>query len=123
MPPPHAVSGLRTLFLGGTGIISSACVSEALSAGHDVTVLNRRITTHRPLPDGVRVITADVRHAGSLDAALGAETFDVVVDFLSFEPGHVQTHIERWAGNAASTSSSVRPRHIRRPPIDSQWWN
>lgn len=89
---------LRTLFFGGTGIISSACVSEALAAGHDVTVLNRGTTSHRPLPDGVRLITADVRELNSLDAALGTETFDVVADFLSFTPGQVQAHIDRWAG-------------------------
>lgn len=115
---------LRTLFFGGTGIISSACVSEALAAGHDVTVLNRGATSHRPLPAGVRVIIADVREPNSLDAALGTETFDVVADFLSFTPGQVQAHIDRWAGKVGqyiyiSSASAYQTPPDRLPVVES----
>lgn len=118
------MSGLRTLFIGGTGIISSACVSEALAAGHEVTVLNRGITKHRPLPDGVRVITADVRHPGSLDTALGAATFEVVADFLSFTPDQVQNHIDRWTDNVGqyifiSSASAYQTPPARLPVVES----
>jgi nucleoside-diphosphate-sugar epimerase len=112
------------LFLGGTGIISSACVSEALAAGHDVTVLNRGTTSHRPLPEGVQVITADVRDPNSLDTALRAETFDVVADFLSFEPDHVQAHIDRWTDKAGqyffiSSASAYQTPPARLPVVES----
>ena len=50
----------RVLFLGGTGVISSACVAQAVERGWDVTVLNRGTTSVRPLPDGVGVVHADV---------------------------------------------------------------
>ncbi len=39
----------RVLFLGGTGVISSACVALAVERGWDVTVLNRGTTSARPL--------------------------------------------------------------------------
>ena len=115
---------LRTLFLGGTGIISSACVSEAIAAGHEVTVVNRGTTTHRPLPHGVRVIIADVRDPNSLDPALGVETFDVVADFLSFKPDHVQSHIDRWAGKVGhyifiSSASAYQTPPARLPVVES----
>ena len=42
--------GLRVLFLGGTGIISSACSWLAVERGLDLFVLNRGETTDRPLP-------------------------------------------------------------------------
>lgn len=118
------MTGLRTLILGGTGVISSACVLEALSAGHQVTVLNRGTTVHRPLPDGVRTITADVRDSGSLDAALGAETFDVVADFLSFEPDHVGAHIDRWTDRTGhylfiSSASVYQTPPARLPVVES----
>lgn len=118
------MTGLRTLILGGTGVISSACVLEALSAGHQVTVLNRGTTAHRPLPDGVRTITADVRDSGSLDAALGAETFDVVADFLSFEPDHVGAHIDRWTDRTGhylfiSSASVYQTPPARLPVVES----
>ena len=33
------MSSLRILFLGGSGVISTACVRAAVAAGHDVAVL------------------------------------------------------------------------------------
>jgi nucleoside-diphosphate-sugar epimerase len=112
------------LFLGGTGIISSACVSEALAAGHDVTVLNRGTTSHRPLPDGVRSVSADVRDPDALDVALGTETFDVVADFMSFTPDHVQAHIDRWTDKVGqyifiSSASAYQTPPARLPVIES----
>ncbi len=35
------MSGPSVLFIGGSGIISAACVREAVEQGFDVTVLNR----------------------------------------------------------------------------------
>jgi nucleoside-diphosphate-sugar epimerase len=118
------VNSLRTLFVGGTGIISSACVSEAIAAGHDVTVMNRGTTRHRPLPEGVRVLTADVRDSRSVDLALGAGSFDVVADFLSFTPDHVQAHIDRWRNNVGqyifiSSASAYQTPPARLPVVES----
>ena len=44
------MSGLRVLFIGGTGVISSACVREAVARDPEVVVLNRGQSTTRPLP-------------------------------------------------------------------------
>ena len=76
----------RVLFIGGTGVISSACAAAALERGMDVTLLNRgRSDTHAPA-DGAEVVTADVRDAAAVRDALGDREFDVVADFLSFTP-------------------------------------
>src|SRR4051794_23921541 len=88
----------RVLFLGGTGVISSACVARAVQQGHDVTVLNRGASDIRPLPDGVRALRADLRDAESVAAALGDEEFDVVSQFMAFTTGHVSPDIERFEG-------------------------
>ena len=50
--------GLRVLFLGGTGIIGSACARLAVVRGIELSVLNRGQTTGRPLPPGAREIVA-----------------------------------------------------------------
>ena len=50
---------MKILFIGGTGVISTACVSEALDVGHDVWVLNRGLSR---LPNHVgpeRTLIAD----------------------------------------------------------------
>ena len=38
------------LFIGGTGVISSACVAESVAQGWDVTILNRGTSTTHPAP-------------------------------------------------------------------------
>ena len=43
---------LRVLFIGGTGVISSACSRVAVESGIDLFVLNRGRGTGRPLPPG-----------------------------------------------------------------------
>jgi len=92
MTAPHV------LFIGGTGIISSACVARALTRGLDVTVLNRGSTSLRPLPADVQVVQADAHDATGVRAALGDRQFDVVADFVAFTPEHVQTDIDVFAG-------------------------
>ena len=60
---------LRVLFIGGTGVISAACVREAVASGeHDVYVLNRGQSAVRPLPDGVTELRGDARDPASVRA-------------------------------------------------------
>jgi len=115
---------LRVLFLGGTGIISSACVRSAIEAGYDVTVLNRGATATRPLPDDARAIVADVRDPAAVGSATDDRDFDVVLDFLSFTPDHVQPHIDRWAGRIGqyvfiSSASAYQTPPARLPILES----
>jgi nucleoside-diphosphate-sugar epimerase len=59
----------RILFIGGSGVISTACVRAAVAAGHEVSVLNRGRSA-RPLPEGVRELRADVRDADAVETVL-----------------------------------------------------
>lgn len=89
---------LRLLFLGGTGVISSACVRQAVAAGHDVTVVNRGLSTTRPVPTGVRTLVADARDADALRAVLGDERFDSVASFIGYSAADVATDVEVFSG-------------------------
>jgi len=89
---------LTILFIGGTGVISSACVERAVAGGADVTVLNRGTTSLRPLAAGARLLTADARDPASVREALKDRQFDVVADFVAFTPDHVRTDIELFGG-------------------------
>ena len=123
---------LSVLFIGGTGIISSEGVRRALAVGHDVTVLNRGRTSIRPLPEGVRTLTADVRDAGSVRAALGDESFDAVIEFAAFTPEHVQQDIDLLAGRTGqyvfiSSASAYQkpPTHVpvtESTPLRNPFW-
>jgi nucleoside-diphosphate-sugar epimerase len=82
------------LFLGGTGIISSACTVRALAQGFEVFVLNRGTSTTRPLPDGVQPLVGDLADPDSFRSAVGGRSFDVVADFRSFTPADVQSRLD-----------------------------
>jgi nucleoside-diphosphate-sugar epimerase len=82
------------LFLGGTGIISSACTVRALAQGFEVFVLNRGTSTTRPLPDGVQPLVGDLADPDSFRSAVGDRSFDVVADFRSFTPADVQSRLD-----------------------------
>lgn len=115
----------RILFLGGTGVISSACVARAVADGHDVSVLNRGSSaSRRPLPEGVRTITADLRDVEATDAAVADASgsgFDVVCEFLGFTPEHVQADVDRFAGEVGQyvfiSSASAYQKPPSRLPI------
>jgi nucleoside-diphosphate-sugar epimerase len=115
------VPALKVLFIGGTGIISSACSRRAVDVGIDLTVLNRGTTTSRALPAGVRVVQGDIRDPASVRAAMGTESFDVVADFIAFTPEHVQTDIDLFAGRTAQyvfiSSASAYQKPVGRLPI------
>ena len=84
---------MKVLFIGGTGVISSACVALCVARGLDVTLFNRGIGD-RPVPKGVRTIHVDIHDTIAVKAALGTERFDAVADFIAFVPEHAKRDIE-----------------------------
>jgi nucleoside-diphosphate-sugar epimerase len=88
---------MKVLFVGGTGILSTACTTLAAARGTDLTLLRRG---HRAgdIPPGVRTVRADIGDEAAVAAALGAEKFDAVVDFLAFTAGDVERDIRLFAG-------------------------
>jgi nucleoside-diphosphate-sugar epimerase len=81
---------MKVLFIGGTGIISSACSELALQQGIELYLLNRGMSK-RPTPPGAKVLHGDIRNPGSVRQALGNLKFDAVADWVAFTPDHVQT--------------------------------
>jgi nucleoside-diphosphate-sugar epimerase len=88
----------RVLFLGGTGIISSACTVRALEQGFEVFVLNRGTSTSRPLPEGCQSLVGDLGDPDSVREAVGDREFDVVADFRAFVPADVTSRLELLEG-------------------------
>ena len=88
---------MKVLFIGGTGIISSACTDLANTRGIELTLLNRgrRISA---IPTGVRTVTVDIDEPAAAARALGGESFDAVVDWIAFEPSHIERDIELFRG-------------------------
>jgi nucleoside-diphosphate-sugar epimerase len=88
---------MRVLFIGGTGIISSACSRLAVERGVELFVLNRG-ESWRPIPDQATRLMGDIRDAESARRAIGDLHFDAVVDWVAFTPEHVETDLELFRG-------------------------
>lgn len=129
------MSTLSVLFVGGTGVISTACGREALGAGIDLTLLNRGQTSgsgRRQVPDGAQVLYADVRDPASVGSALGNREFDVVVNFLVFTPEQLRQDLERFAGRtgqyvfiSSASAYQTPPTHLpvtESTPLRNPYW-
>jgi nucleoside-diphosphate-sugar epimerase len=81
-------NAVRALFIGGTGTISSAISALAVKSDIELTILNRG---NRPgfAPKNAKVITADINDEEAVRELVSGYTFDVVADFIAFEPSHV----------------------------------
>jgi nucleoside-diphosphate-sugar epimerase len=126
------MASLKVLFIGGSGIISSASSRLAVERGIDLYVLNRGATQLRPLPPEATVLHADVHDPVSVRAALGDQEFDAVVDWVAFTPEHVQSDIELFRGRTGqyvfiSSASAYQTPPSRVPvtestPLRNPYW-
>ena len=122
---------MKALFIGGTGVISSACSRLAVSRGIDLYLLNRG-QTERPIPEGAHVLRGDMRDRASVEGALGDATFDAIVDWVAFTPEHVEADIELFRGRTGqyvfiSTASAYQKPVSSLPitestPLHNPFW-
>jgi nucleoside-diphosphate-sugar epimerase len=122
---------MKVLFIGGTGIISSACSRIAIESGIQLFHL-RRGKTGRPVPLGIKILAGDIRDPGSARAALGNQKFDVVVDFIAFTPDQVAFDMDLFAGRTGqyvfiSSASAYQTPPLSLPvtestPLDNPIW-
>jgi nucleoside-diphosphate-sugar epimerase len=120
------------LFLGGTGIISSACTERALTQGFEVLVLNRGSSSTRPMPEGAQLLVGDLSDAESVRSAIGDREFDVVADFRSFTTADVQSRLDVFEGRMGqyvfiSSASAYQTPPGRMPvrestPLRNPFW-
>lgn len=124
---------MKVVFIGGTGIISSACTNHAITKGIELFHLNRgNSSAIRPVPDAVQQITADVRNLEEAGSALEGFEFDVVVDWISFVPEHLETNLELFKGKARqyvfiSSASAYQTPPQKLPvtedtPLENPFW-
>ena len=108
---------MKVLFVGGTGVISSACAALVATSGHELTLITRGRSRTAPPPPGARMLYADATDSEALRAALGTsaagERFDAVVQFVGYEPGHIADDVVTFAPRAShyvfvSTAATYR---------------
>lgn len=113
---------MKVLFIGGTGIISSAVSRLAVQKGIELYHLNRG-QSHRKI-DGVKQIIGDIRNIEQTKTTLKNYFFDVVVNWITFTPEQAQTDIEIFKGitnqHIFISSASAYEKPISKLPITEE---
>jgi nucleoside-diphosphate-sugar epimerase len=104
------------LFIGGTGTISSACVSLAVERGFSVTAVNRGLT-ERAVPSAVELLVADAHDDESLSAAVKGREFDVVADFRAFTADEVSARLELFRDRIGQYVFVSSATVYKKPPV------
>ena len=107
---------MKVLFIGGTGIISSACSRRALNQGYELYLLNRGKTTSRPVPEGAYILPGDIRDPASARSAIHGHSFDVVVNWIAFTPEHIQLDLNLFNGSAGQYIFISSASAYQKPP-------
>ena len=122
---------MKILFIGGTGVISTACVSEALDVGHDVWVPNRGLSR---LPNHVgpeRTLIADASDESQVREVIGSRHFDVVIQWVAYVPRQVELDLRLYADAGqyvfiSSASAYEKPPSnwliTEKTPLTNPYW-
>ena len=103
---------MRVLFIGGTGIISTACTKLAVERGIDLTLVNRGRHAAQ-LPAGVKSLTLDIDEAAP---SLGEASFDVVVDWVAYTPDHIERDLRLFRGHTRQYIFISSASAYQKPP-------
>lgn len=106
---------MRVLFIGGTGVISSACSALAVERGIDLFLLNRG-QSQRAIPPGARVLSADINDRAGAESALAGLSFDAVVNWIAYTPDQVQRDIDLFRGRTGQYIFISSATVYRKPP-------
>ena len=124
---------MKILFIGGTGLISSACSELALLRGMELYILNRGVSQKQPLPTGAQHLIGDVRaDEAGVASLLASHQFDVVVDWIAFTPQDVERDLRLFSGKTQqfvfiSSASAYQkpPAHYlitEETPLENPFW-
>ncbi len=124
---------MKVLFIGGTGLISSACSELALKRGLELYILNRGVSKKHLLPEGATLLQGDVyRDENGVATLLEGHHFDSVVDWIAFTPADIERDLRLFGGKTGqfvfiSSASAYQkpPAHYlitEETPLENPYW-
>lgn len=84
---------MNLLIIGGTGVLSSAVVNEALRQNLSVTIVNRG-RKKKTIPQGVELIEADYHDKSLMEKRMSGRHYDVVIDFIVFKKEEITYSVD-----------------------------
>ncbi|MBJ6360291.1 SDR family oxidoreductase [Paenibacillus sp. GCM10012307] len=122
---------MKALFIGGTGTISSAITRQLLEQGYELYLINRG-RRNADLPAGAHIIQADIHDEAQVASLIEDMRFDVVADFIAFEPAHLERDYRLFKGKTkqfifiSSASAYQTPlsdyRVTESTPLSNPYW-
>ncbi len=113
---------MKVLFIGGSGIISSAVSRLAIERGIELYHFNRG-KSHRKI-EGVKHIYGDIRNVNETKETLKNYHFDVIVNWITFTPDQARADIEIFAEITNQyifiSSASAYEKPISKLPITEE---
>lgn len=124
---------MKILFIGGTGLISSACSELVIEQGQELFILNRSQSNKLPLSSGANFIKGDVHgDQDALISTLRGHEFDSVVDWIAYTPADVERDIQLFKGRTrqfvfiSSASAYQKPPRnyliTETTPLENPFW-
>jgi len=124
---------MKVLFIGGTGLISSACSELVVQRGMELFLLNRGLSTKYLPPAGAHLLAGDVfQDESGVAAMLADHHFDVVVDWIAFTPNDIERDLRLFSGKTnqfifISSASAYQkpPQHYiitEETPLENPFW-
>ena len=87
---------MKILVIGGTGILSSAVVDEAINQSIDVYMVNRGKRANL-INDKAHLIKCDVHDKDTLNKLLGDVFFDAIIDFLVYTKEQLEYSLDLFS--------------------------
>ncbi len=110
---------MKVLFIGGTGVISSACTELALERGIDLYLFTRGKTGKRgSIPHGVKLLKGDIRDISSVQQVLGYQKFDAIVNWVAYTPDQVEQDLEIFRGRTKQYIFISSASAYQTPPVN-----
>jgi nucleoside-diphosphate-sugar epimerase len=91
---------MKVLFIGGTGIISTACSRLAVQRGNDLTLVTRGQHSAVTI-DGAKTLQADIADRAAVERVLQGCSFDVVVNWIAFTAADIERDLELFRGRTS----------------------
>jgi nucleoside-diphosphate-sugar epimerase len=121
---------MNVLFIGGTGLISSASTRLAVERGMQLFLLNRG--NQPDPPAGAICLTADIRDEEAIAQVLAGRRFDAVVDWIAFTPEDIERDLKLFRDSTrqyvfiSSASAYQKPvgyyRITEDTPLANPYW-
>lgn len=84
---------MKILIVGGTGVLSSAVVKEALKKKHDIYMINRG-NNIKQIPSDVTLYKTDYHDSDRVKTFIKDKNFDVVIDFICYNKEQIKYSLD-----------------------------